>query len=270
LLNNSYTMSTDYLKEDPPIVNQDWCVISIISPKDAVATKTLHYVNNFMVSDINSTIASQSMQMVKKLNVMTKQKFADAIAPLSSSLNDDDQRVATIIKSIADNAVINEDQFVHECRREYSIDEDELLARYKIYLSTNRQELDGEFDSLHGNMVSVRGIKNRGNYSKFADAEKRAQFVRGLEPAVHVFVAPVGKWCPVDFEADEIQDQDYMSAELNNLMSKYHENEDNKNLHFEQRKTEMITEARMNTNAVDIKDRLREKIADKANARKRQ
>lgn len=260
----------DYLKEDPPIANQDWCVISIISPKDAVTTKTLHYVNHFMVSDINATIASASQQMVKKLNTSFRKQFADTLMPLENSLNEDDQRVASLCKAFSSKFIINEDEYLHECRREQGIDEDELLDRYKIYLSKNRQELDGEFDAHHGNMVSVRGIKNRGNYSKSADAEKRAQFVRGLEPAVHVFVAPVGKWCPVDFEADEVQDQEYMLAELNTLMSKYHENESDKNLHFEQRKTEMIAESKTRDNASDdLKERLRAKIADKASSRQR-
>ena len=256
----------DYLKEDPPIVNQDWCVISIISPKDAVTTKTLHYVNHFMVDDINSILMSQAQQMVKKLNVALRKQVADAIAPLQNSLNEDDQRVSALFKSILPKIEVDEETYLHECRREYIVDEDELSAKYKTYIASNRQALDNEFDATHGNMVSVRGIKNRGNYSRFADAEKRAQFVRTLEPAVHVFVAPVGKWCPVDFEADEVQDQDYMSAELNNLLTKYHENEADKTLHFEQRKNEMVTEARESSN--DVKERLRAKIAEKANARK--
>lgn len=257
----------DYLKEDPPVPNQEWCVISIISPKDAVTSKTLHYVNNFMVNDINTLLISQAQQMVKKLNVTLQKQLFDVMTPLNASLNEDDQRVGSLFKSISSKLEIDEDEYLDQCRRKYVIDDEEILGKYKTYVSVNRQTLDGEFDSTHSGMVSVRGIKNRGNYSKFADAEKRAQFVRGLEPAVHVFVAPVGKWCPVDFEADEVQDQEYMSAELNSLMSKYHENEADKNIHFEQRKSEMVAEAKLSS--LSVKDRLKAKIADKAAERKR-
>lgn len=261
------TAPQDYLKEDPIIVNQEWCVISIVNPKDKVTTKTMHYMNNFLVDNVNKTILAQGAQMAKKLSAIHINTAAAVTESLKNSINEDDQRVLALFQSYAKKMVIDEDSYLDECRREYSLDDEDLLDRYNIYLSDNRTSLDTEFESIHGNMVSVRGIKNRGNYGKFADAEKRAKFVRGIEPAIHVFVAPVGKWCPVDFDADEVQDQDYMSSELNTLMAKYHENMDNKNIHFEQRKNDMISNTTYQKQ--DVKDKLRAKIAEKEAIRKR-
>ena len=257
---------TDFLKEDPIISNQEWTVWSFVNPKDKVLTKTLHYVNNFMVADLNKMISAQAMQMAKKLNARVTNSISTVGEHLKNSIDEDDKRLYQLFLKYAKKVSIDEDEYIDECRRQYQIDAEEITDRYKIYLADNRVSLDGEFDSANGEALSVRGIKNRGNYGRFADAEKRAKFVRELEPAIHVFVAPVGKWCPVDFEADEVQDQEYMSSGLQTLMAKYHENTEDRNSHFEQRKQEMVSNSG-NKSKTTTRDRLREKLQKRKDAK---
>jgi hypothetical protein len=106
----------------------------------------------------------------------------------------------------------------------------------------------------------------RGTFDSQADAKERAQFCRDeLEQAIPTFIIPVGKWCPMDFEVDEISSQDYMLPELNNLMGKFNEGIHAKNMHFQERKREM-QEAADNHNIDNTKSRLQEKLRKKREA----
>ena len=78
-----------------------------------------------------------------------------------------------------------------------------------------------------------------------------------VEPAIHTFVAPVGKWLPVDFEADEAQEQEYMLPQLNDLMKKYHEGMHARDVHYQDRKREMEEKA-TSSNKKTYRDVLRE------------
>ena len=81
--------------------------------------------------------------------------------------------------------------------------------------------------------------------------------------------APVGKWLPVDFESDEIGNQEYMEDQLNHLMGRYHENLQQKNDYFNKRKNEMVNNADA-TRADMTKNRLRQKLNEKRNNKLRQ
>ena len=257
-------IKNDNLKEDPVIYSQQWSVLSIFNPKDKVTDKTIFYVNNFLCQEINKTISAQSVQMIRKLNNLINTNFKNKLKQLKDSVNEDDQRLHSMLNDIYQETSINEDNYIDECRRLYSLDTEEILARYKTYLIDNREKLDSEFSDLYDNVCSSRAIKNRGNYGSYKEAEERAREMRNFEEAHDVFVAPVGKWCPIDFEPDEIQNQEYMNKELNDLMGKYNENIKNKNKFFEERKKEFIENAELNKTE-KIKQRLQEKLRQKKN-----
>lgn len=259
----------DYLKEDPPVTGQDWAVVSFVAPEDMVTKKTLHYVNRFMVADINKTITAQAIQMAKFLNASMRSKIDDVLDKLRSSVDDDDKRVYEILSKRYKEMEIAEDDFVGECRRKYELDEEEISDRYKIYLVENRQQIDREFDEAHDHVSSVRGIKVRGCYQDYKDAQARAKFVRdNIEEAIHAYVAPVGKWLPLDFDADEAQDQDYMLPQLNDLMQKYHENIHARNAHYNERKRELEASAH-DGNKKTMKERLQQTLRERKNAKMR-
>ena len=253
---------TDYLKEDPPMPGQDWAVVSFISPNDKVLLKQLHYVNQFMVSDINKTIGAQAMQMAKFIGVKMRGQIEDVLDKLSNSLDDDDKRVHEILKKKYEQLQIDEDEFVHECRRKYELDEEEMMDKYKMYVVENRLEMDKQFDEAHDHVTSVRGFKVRGNFQRLADARERAKMLRDdVEQAIHAFVVPVGRWFPVDMDADEAQDQEHMLSELNNFMGKYHQNIQNKNANFRQRE-QSLKENAERYGQQSTQERLRKKLAN--------
>ena len=256
---------TDYLKEDPPITGQDWTVLSIVSPNDMVSLKNLYYSNHFMVNDINKTITAQAVQMAKFLNAKLRSNISDVLDKLQASVDDDDKRAYDILNKRYSDMEVDEDEFIDECRRKYELDEEEIMDRYKVYIAEHRQRLDREFDEAHDDAVSTRGFKVRGSYQRLQDARARAKMLRdSVEPAIHTFVAPVGKWLPVDFEADEAQEQEYMLPQLNDLMKKYHEGMHAKDVHYQDRKREMEEKANSN-NKKTYRDVLREKLRQKRN-----
>ena len=253
---------TDYLKEDPPMPGQDWAVVSFVSPNDKVLLKQLHYVNQFMVNDINKTIGAQAMQMAKFIGVKMRNQIESVLDKLSNSFDNDDKRVYEILKSKYEQLQIDEDEFVHECRRKYELDEEEMMDKYKMYVVENRLEMDKNFDEAHDHVTNVRGFKVRGNFQRLADASERAKMLRDdVEPAIHAFVVPVGRWFPVDMDADEAQDQEHMLSELNDFMGKYHQNIQNKNANFRQRE-QSLKENASRYGQQSTQERLRKKLAD--------
>jgi hypothetical protein len=200
--------------------------------------------------------------MVKKLSVDMRAAINPVLDRLKSSIDPEDKHMSRILEERFRDMAIDEDDFVLKCRREYTMNEEEITDKYKIFLSENRIVLDDDFDKTNDNATSLRGFKVRGSFSRLEDAKDRAKFLRdNVEQAIHTFIVPVGMWFPVDMDADEVQDQDYMLPQLNELMGKYHEGVQARNQHYQERKTEM--ENRGRAAAKSTKERLQEKLKEK-------
>jgi len=265
----SYDPKKDYLKQDPICPGQDYSVFSFVNPKDHVLGKQLHYVNSFMISDINKNITAQAIQMVRKLQVDMRKKIEDVLDKLKFSVDEEDKAISRVLEKRYREMQIDEDVYVEECRRRYELDEEDLLDKYKIFLSGERSRLDREYDEAHDNQTSLRAIKFRGSFTRLDDARDRAKYLRdNVEPSIHAFVIPTGVWVPIDMDADEVQDQDYMLPQLNELMGKYHEGTHARNVHYQERKREM-EEAAAEGNKKTTKERLQEKLRQKRNAKMR-
>lgn len=256
---------TDNLKQDPVIHGQDYCVFSFVNPKDQVLGKLLYYVNNFMVDEINKTQVSQATQMARKLQVTMRNKINGVLDKLKHSVNETDKMISEILEKNFRDMCVDEDEYVEECRRKFLLNEEELTDKYKMYLVNSRTKLDVEYDRANDHRTSVRGIKFRGAYARYEDARERAKYLRdNVEQSIHTFVIPVGTWVPLDMEADEVQDQDYMLPELNELMGKYHEGVHARNQFYTDRKREMEEAAHASVKE-NTKERLRRKLREKRN-----
>ncbi len=70
--------------------------------------------------------------------------------------------------------------------------------------------------------------------------KNRCEILQKHEKYVSIAIAPVGVWVPWDPSPDAIQDSEYMLPELNKLMKSYNEQNRNRDLMFEERKTELM------------------------------
>ena len=161
---------------------------------------------------------------------------------------------------------LDEDEYLEECRRLYEINSEEILDKYKMFLTENRVKLDHTFDEANDDANSLRGFKVRGAYSRFEDARDRAQFLRdNVEPGIHAYVVQMGVWFPVDMEADEVQDQEYMLPKLNELMGKYHEGMQARDRFYQERKKELMEAPAKGNGREDVKARLQKKLQEEQN-----
>ena len=88
--------------------------------------------------------------------------------------------------------------------------------------------------------VTISTMKVRGCYDSYEDAKKRADFLRGIDSNVNVYVGEVGKWLPFDDDPEHAKDHDYQNKRLNEMMKGYLENQEKAKEFHEQRKNDMI------------------------------
>lgn len=104
--------------------------------------------------------------------------------------------------------------------------------KFEDFISMYSTNIDEEFHKEVGFQTSVRGVKIRGVYNSYVEAEKRAKTIQQMDRSFHVFVAQVGYWLPWDPSAENIENQEYLEKELNELMKNYKENRMQKDIFY--------------------------------------
>ena len=115
---------------------------------------------------------------------------------------------------------------------------------YKDWVLSRNQELEQDFYEASDYQTTVRGLKVRGVYDTIREANKKATILRRKDPNFNVYVAQVGYWLPWDPECQDIENQEYQEGELNNLMKKYKENVENRDVMYEKMKEDRIKAAK--------------------------
>merc|ERR1711862_752747 len=95
---------------------------------------------------------------------------------------------------------------------------DKFKSNFDDFKYKFNDELNSRFDKICNNKTSVRGVKVRGVYDSFREAERRAKELQRTDRSFHVFLGQVGYWLPWDPQADKVQDEEYLEDELNTLM----------------------------------------------------
>ena len=115
--------------------------------------------------------------------------------------------------------------------------EDKPLPKQKFVvlsiLSPKFIKTSNEFDN-------IRGIKIRGSYETYDEAQKRAEYLQKIDPSFNVFIGEVGKWLPFDDSPDNAEDTTYGDKKLNNLMKEYLKKQEEAKELYEKRKNEEI------------------------------
>ena len=202
----------DYLEVDNPIPGQNYVCISFISPDDVIKQKELFLFNKFM------------NQRCGELEKTVREIIEKSKDDLKNKLQRD------LVEALQLEMKYNYDQF----KSKY----DDFKYKYK-------EELDKSFDRVSGRRTSIRGVKVRGCYDSYEQAERRAKQLQRTDRSFHVFVGQVGYWLPWDPNADNVEDEEYLEDELNNLMKEYKKNEINRDIFYEEQKREKLKEAAM-------------------------
>jgi hypothetical protein len=117
----------------------------------------------------------------------------------------------------------------------------ELVEDYKFKEVENLEKV---FDEMNNFQTSVRGVKVRGVYDSYREAEARSKVLQRNDSRFDVFIGQVGYWLPWHPDINRIQDQEYMNNDLNLLMKEYKKNEEKRDLFYEEQKKSRVKEAR--------------------------
>ena len=132
-----------------------------------------------------------------------------------SNLNSSLQQKVNSLKSEIDHKVTTLQGEIYDLKKElnnylkYSYNE--FKERYAEFKLTQSDETSKQFDELNDYRTSIRGVKVRGVYDTYKEAQIRAKVLQRTDQSHNVFVGQVGYWLPWDPEADKIQSQEYLN-----------------------------------------------------------
>ena len=200
----------DYLDVDKPIPGQNYTCISFVSPDEIMKQKELFLFNKYMNQRCGE-LENQVEEVIKKCSDELKNKI--------------------------------ERDIVEKLRLEMKYTYNEFKSKYDDFKYKFNDELNTAFEKVSDKKTSIRGVKVRGCFDSYDQAEKRAKDLQRTDRSFHVFVGQVGYWLPWDPNADQVQDEEYLEGELNTLMQEYKKNEINRDIFYEDQKREKLKDA---------------------------
>lgn len=195
----------DFLEEDPPIRNQNYVCLSFISPEDILIEKEAYFFSQFL------------------------QKFSTDMTELFNNL---------ALKFPDDKSVISAIKDTHN----YITDPKQMDEQYKFFKSQYGEDIQKQFDKENNFRTNVRGLKVRGTYDTEQEAKNQINKLKKNDPNFDIYMAQVGCWIPFNPDPNSVKDQEYNETQLNTLMSKYKQNNENRDAMFEERTKNAIKE----------------------------
>ena len=227
MANNSIT--EDYLEVDKSIPGQNYACISFVSPEKVLKQKEMFMFHKFMTQ--------RCAELEKSIDEITK-KASDELK----------NKIDRDLKS--------------KLKLELKYTYDQFKEKYDDFIYKFNTELQTAFDKQTNFQTNVRGVKVRGVYNTYDEAQTRAKVLQRMDRSFHVYVGQVGYWLPFDPTADHIENEEYLEEELNTLMKEYKENEVRKDMFYEEQKREKTQDA--------VKQRLEAEAKQKAQLEKTQ
>lgn len=145
-------------------------------------------------------------------------------------------------------------KFLQANAEKYGLDESKVAEEYDNFLYRERTELDKEFDKKVDFQTSIRGLKVRGVFGSYKEAEIRSKVLQRMDDVHHIFIGQVGYWLPWDPEADYIEKQEFVNNDLNRLMKSYKDNQNAKEVHYQEELREKKTAALQKNLAKTLKE----------------
>lgn len=202
MANLVHVKDEDYLEQDPPLRGQNYVCLSFLSPEEILKKKDTFLFEKFVKS------------------------FSEDMIDFFEKLSDKYKEEVDLINTIKE-------------RYRYIFAPDKIQDEFQFFISQNGQTLESEFHEINNFQTTIRGIKIRGVFDTLKEAEIRAQVLKRLDNKFHVYVAEVGCWCPWSPNPDDIGEQEYAESHLNTLMKNYKDNQNKKDVFFEERKKEL-------------------------------
>ena len=246
----------EYLESDKEIPGQKYVALSFISPENTLANKDVFFFNAFVNDfEVQHKIKSTETFVMKELRRVTDalSKAEDLLQGVVSKVTDKTIELTDISGAIGEfktarlnlsrDAANDLENYVKENMSEFKVTT--IQEAYETFLFNNRKRLDSEFFAINNFRTTVRGLKVRGSFDTYEEAQHRVKTLQKLDPSFNIFIGQVGFWLPWDPVPSEVQNQEYAEDQLNSLMKNYKENESKKDEFFETQKRERLAGAKV-------------------------
>jgi hypothetical protein len=219
----------DMLKQNPPISNQSYAVMSFVLPTDVLKRKDVFFFKEFLKTwDINKSM----------------EKFSDFMQFISHKYNIN-----------IDQLMNDYHEFIEE-ERANIIQYSSLKSDFDNFMDKNEDALVEKFNKENNFQTSVICVKNEGNYASIEEAKMRAKLMHDFDDVIDHHVCPVGVWVPLVEDRNVYlgkMNVDYLEEEMNELMTQKIRNHEKAKADFEARKQEAKVKAmEENRKRVDI------------------
>ena len=154
-------------------------------------------------------------------------------------------------------------KFLQSYAKDKGMKFDEVYEDYLGFQYKFQDEIQRDFDKENKGQTNIRGVKVRGVYSSKEEAESRSKKLHRIDSSFHVFIGQVGYWLPWNPCADKIEDEKFLDSGLNELMSKYKENNINKDLLYEEEKRDKMKAAQAEVLAAKKREEEATQLEDK-------
>lgn len=196
------TNEVDYLEADPALRGQNFVCLSFISPEDVIKKKEAYFFEEFI------------------------KNFSDDMTEFFDRLSEKYVDELDVIRSIKE-------------RYTYIFNKSSIYDEYQYFLNDKSAPLEQLYYEQNQFQTTIRGLKVRGVFDTMREADIRCQVLKKMDPVHNVFVAQVGMWCPWSPNPNDIEDQQYAETHLNTLMKNYKDNQNKKDIFYEERKREL-------------------------------
>ena len=230
---NTPTVVEDFLDEDTEIPGQRYVLLSFLSPEKVLDKKELYFFQKFLQGyEVDWKVKNLEKFMVDVVKNVNDQ-LDDRIKELEKNDQFDQATICRKNRLRVDDIMTDYGSFVQKNRAD--LNKTKIAEAYDDFMYANKTKLEDEFYALNDFRTSMRGVKVRGVYGNPKEAELKAKKLQNKDKYHNIFLADVGKWTPWDPQPHEVTDQEYNNDQLNNLMRKYKENEDNREKFFDER-----------------------------------
>jgi hypothetical protein len=228
-INNDMEDEEDHLEVDKPVPGQNFTCVSFLSPEKVLKSK-----EEFTFYNYHRCKTQEHMKRLKT-NMESLLKKAE-----NNTLKISD--VAHLKKNMEKGFELD------------TISYEDWKEKYEDFLFSKEQEIGEVFDKANNFQTSVRGVKVRGTYDTYREAEIRAKVLQKLDPLFDVFVGQVGYWLAWSPNTNLIENQEHSNEDLNTLMKGKKENAAQRDMFYEERKREMKEAAAKENAEIKLKN----------------
>lgn len=232
-MSNKQEPVEDFLDEDTEIPGQRYVLLSFLSPEKVLDKKELFFFQKFLhayeVDWKVKNLEKYLVETVKGINAELDEKVKE----LEKNDQFDSAAICRKNRLPIDNIMASYTDFVQKNKND--LNKTKIVEAYDDFMYTHKTKLEEQFHVANDCHTTMRGVKVRGVYNTTKEAELKAKKLQNKDKYHNIFMGEVGKWTPWDPSPHEVQDQDYNNDQLNTLMKKYKENEDNREQFFDER-----------------------------------